>query len=100
MSLFKEPKFPLGCIVSTISIHKRMKSDLIFEEFVRECLDRHRNGDWGELCDEDKATNEEGLKYGERLMSAYHYKDNPEDKIWIITEWDRSTTTILYPSEY
>lgn len=52
------------------------------------------------MCDEDKAANEEALVDGLRLMSVYKRKDHPDDTIWIITEADRSATTILLPSEY
>lgn len=54
----------------------------------------------GNLCDEDKALNDEALKDGNRLMSAYNRKDHPDDKIWIITEADRSVTNVLFPNEY
>ena len=60
-------------------------------------LSRHANGDWGDLDDEDKAANDQALKDGDRLLSAY---ETPGGKVWIITEWDRSVTTILLPSEY
>lgn len=59
---------------------------------------RHQMGDFGDLDDEDKATNEEALKLGNRIFSAYHLEDGT--KIWIITEADRSSTTILLPEEY
>jgi hypothetical protein len=62
-----------------------------------ECLQRHRRGDWGSVCDEDKQTNDQALKAGERLLSAYTITGK---KIWIITEWDRSVTTVLFPEEY
>jgi hypothetical protein len=52
------------------------------------------------MCDEDKAANEEALVDGMQLMSAYKRKDHPDDTIWIITEADRSATTILLPDEY
>ena len=61
-------------------------------------LRRHRSGDWGELCDQDKVANEQGLKEGFRILSAYHTPDGT--KFWIITEADRSVTTVLLPSEY
>ena len=55
-------------------------------------------GDWGNVDDEDKQSNELSLKDGSRLVSAYEAKGLP--KIWIITEGDRSATTILFPEEY
>jgi hypothetical protein len=61
-------------------------------------LGRHVTGDWGDLCDEDKRQNDFSLENGFRLLSAYHTRAGV--KLWIITEHDRSTTTILLPSEY
>lgn len=65
---------------------------------------RHVDGDWGDVCDADKRTNDRALKNGDRLLSAYHVKsaDDPEQEIefWIITEADRSATTVLLPSDY
>jgi len=58
---------------------------------------RHASGDWGEVCDEDKQANEQALINGDRLLSAY---DVMGKRIWIITEYDRSLTTILFPDEY
>jgi hypothetical protein len=63
-----------------------------------EFLSRHLRGDWGDLCREDKTENEVSLKYHFRLMSSYPVTDN--EKIWIITEEDRSVTTLLLPEEY
>jgi hypothetical protein len=61
-------------------------------------LRRHMSGDWGELSDEDVRENEFSLKEGLRLLSAY--QTGKGQKLWIITEADRSATTILLPSEY
>lgn len=63
-----------------------------------EFLLRHEAGDWGELCEDDRKENELSLQHGFRLLSAYYTSKG--QKIWIITEWDRSTTTILLPEEY
>ncbi len=60
-------------------------------------LQRHASGDWGDLDPEDWAENELSLKEGFRLLSAYHSSQGV--KFWIITEADRSVTTILLPSE-
>ena len=59
---------------------------------------RHLSGDWGELGAEDVLENEQSLKEGFRLLSAYRLKNGT--KIWIITEADRSATTFLLPEEY
>ena len=61
-------------------------------------LARHAAGDWGDLDPEDIRENEYGLKHNLRLLSAYILPTRA--KIWIITERDRSATTILLPSEY
>ena len=63
-----------------------------------EFLSRHLRGDWGELCQEDKTENELSLKHGFRLLSSYPVNDTTT--LWIITEADRSVTTLLLPSEY
>lgn len=61
-------------------------------------LARHAGGDWGDLEDNDKRANDKALVHGGRLLSAYHTTRG--EKIWIITEADRSSTCILLPSEY
>ncbi|THF64842.1 hypothetical protein E6C76_12455 [Pseudothauera nasutitermitis] len=62
-------------------------------------LRRHLGGDWGDLDDSDRRQNDAALKSGEdRLFSSYQV--TPDLKLWIITEWDRSVTTLLLPSEY
>lgn len=61
-------------------------------------LFRHSRGDWGNLEEFDRQQNDKALETGERLLSSYELSTGV--KIWIITEWDRSVTTILLPSEY
>ena len=62
-------------------------------------LRRHLHGDWGDLSDDDRRLNDAALKSGEdRLFSSYQV--TRDLKLWIITEWDRSVTTLLLPSEY
>ena len=92
------PTFPLGRLVMTRGVNDLVAEDMAFAKFVTESLNRHVKGDWGELGDEDKQENELSLKEGYRLLSAYEGKGLP--KIWIITEADRSATTILFPEEY
>jgi hypothetical protein len=84
-------------IVATAGIADKMEEDLAFTALVKKCLDWHLSGDWGDLCEEDRQANEDALKNGDRLLSAYGTRG---DKIWIITEWDRSVTTVLFPDEY
>lgn len=90
-------KFNLGQAVMTRGIAEEMEQNKEFAEFVRASFIRHSNGDWGEMCEEDKQANEDALKNDLRIFSAYIKGDW---KIWIITEWDRSVTTILFPEEY
>jgi hypothetical protein len=65
---------------------------------IYESLLRHLTGDWGDLCDEDKRKNEINLDCDGFLLSRYSFESGT--KVWIFTEWDRSITTILLPSEY
>ena len=90
-------KFKLGQVVMTRGIASELEQSKAFAQFVTASLKRHATGDWGEMCKEDLETNEQALIHGDRLFSAY---EQGEWKIWIITEWDRSYTTILFPSEY
>lgn len=62
-----------------------------------ELLERHQSGDWGDMCAEDKQANDDAIINEERIFSAYIVNGV---KLWVITEWDRSVTTILLPSEY
>jgi len=85
-------KFPLGRIVITANARRRLDSAA-----VEEGLRRHAAGDWGDLDPEDIRSNEDALNHGDRLLSAY---GQGEARFWIITEWDRSVTTILLPEDY
>ena len=88
----------MGRLVMTRGVNDQIAENEAFAKFVMSSLTRHRRGDWGNLGDEDKQENELSLKEGFRLLSAYESEDLP--KIWIITEADRSATTILFPDEY
>jgi hypothetical protein len=85
--------FKLGKVVLTQNANQT-----IDKQSVANALQRHHNGDWGDLCDEDKQRNDEALKHSGRLFSAY--RDENGIKFWIITEHDRSYTTILLPEDY
>jgi hypothetical protein len=89
----QQAKFPLGQIVATPHVLTAVHPDEMLK-----ALSRHVRGDWGNLDAEDVQTNERGLKHGGRLFSEYHSSQNV--KFWIITEWDRSVTTVLLPEDY
>ena len=90
-------KFKHGMVVMTKGISDAMEGNFKFFNEVMIAFNRYVDCDWGDLCDEDKATNEDALKNGYRLFAKYKTSEGP---IWIITEWDRSMTTILFPDEY
>ena len=90
--------FNLGRLVMTRGVNDQVAESEPFAKFVIKSLARHRNGDWGKLPEEDRKENELSLREGFRLLSAYESEDLT--KIWIITEADRSATTILFPDEY
>jgi hypothetical protein len=88
-----EPKFLLGRVVATPNALNAIPNAEILA-----ALSRHVRGDWGTLDAEDREANESSLKQGGRLLSAYHSTQNV--KFRIITEWDRSVTTILLSEDY
>jgi hypothetical protein len=95
--------FQTGQIVASRGVYDLSYQDSDFAQFVQKCLNRHIKGDWGDLDDEDKESNDQALKQGARLLSAYSDDRFPKHgvaTIWIITEADRSSTTILFPDEY
>lgn len=92
-------KFELGNTVVTAAVDTAMKSNSAFDRFVKTCLGRYANADWGDTCAEDRKTNDKALINGERILAVYIYPKS-KIKIWIITESDRSATTVLFPSEY
>ena len=89
--------FVLGHLVCTAAVNDALADNASFAEFVTGCLKRHAAGDWGDLGEQDKRENDYALGKYLRLFSAYNYRNK---KIWIITEADRSATTVLFPDEY
>jgi hypothetical protein len=71
--------------------------EVLSQADIASIIARHLGGDWGEVPPEDAEENELSLREGFRVLSAYTVKDQ---KVWIITEADRSATTILLPDEY
>ena len=92
------PRFNLGHTCLTRGVNDLVAENLPFAKFVTDCLRKHAMSDWGNLGKEDVLANERALVEGSRLFSAYEVDGLP--KIWIITEADRSATTILFPDEY
>lgn len=89
----ESPKFSLGDLVATPNALM-----IIPQEDLRTATARHHRGDWGDVCPEDKKANDEALARGGRLLSVYRSRDGT--RFWIITEADRSVTTILLPEDY
>jgi hypothetical protein len=103
-----KPLFELGRVVATQGVDHIVRRGFLD---LQPLLNRHLSGDWGEIAPEDWKLNDDSLNpepdangesYPGRLFSSYDVDDtfSGESKIWIITEWDRSVTTILLPSEY
>lgn len=90
-------KFELGMVVATPGAIAA-SNDL----HIHACLVKHHSGDWGLVPEEDALLNEEALKLGNRIMSVYPVTPGVEGgrNLWIITEADRSSTTVLLPDEY
>jgi hypothetical protein len=91
----RKPLFDVGSLVSTpgalAALAKSGQTPLDF-------LSRHITGDWGDLEEEDRKENDLSVKKGFRILSSY--KTNAGQKVWVITEADRSVTTLLLPDEY
>lgn len=100
----KTTVFETGQLCTTIGIYNAMKDYPQFAIFCQNALNKHKSQDWGNLGEEDKEINNESLKNDERILSRYDLPNNSnfpdQEKIYIITEWNRSLTTILFPSEY
>ncbi len=91
----KNPLFDLGQTVATSGAIEALQQPGISAASL---LGRHQTGDWGDLCEEDKAENNYALRHGCRIFSSYQITETT--KIWVITEADRSVTTLLLPEEY
>jgi len=88
----REP-FALGKIVATANaLHSLPSADVLL------ALGRHARGDWGDVCNEDRQANERALVEGTRLFSVYHSRQG--QKFYVVTEADRSATTVLLPEDY
>lgn len=96
--------FEIGRVVATRAVWELMNENTEFNTFVSGCLSRYILYDWGDTCDEDWETNNQAVLNGERVLAVYNIPEDmesyAEEKFWIITEWDRSVTTLLFPSDY
>ena len=88
-------QFPLGRLMATPAALQRLAEQT--EHNSQSLLLRHWRGDWGEVCAEDAGLNDQALVDGGRLLSVYHLSSGT---VWIITEADRSCTTLLNPGDY
>lgn len=87
------PAFPMGKVVVTRGIIAKVPMEVAIH-----AIERHGRCDWGDLCEEDRAANHAALKHDDRLLSKYRTDDGTE--FYVITEWDRSFTTVLLTNEY
>ena len=101
-------KFEGGRLLLSSGVSKTVAQEggsKTFVKFIINSLDRHFSGDWGDMSADDKQENEFSLDKYLRIFSAYIIPDRldkgvAQEKIWIITEADRSATTVLFPEEY
>ena len=101
MTTHNKAKFRLGkTVITPGAIEALSKSNQLPDSF----LQKHQNGEWGKLCEEDANLNNEAIAHegeeGKQMRVMSVYKTNKNETIWIITERDRSVTTLLLPSEY
>jgi len=93
----------LGQTVMTRAVSDRIAEDELYSRFISESIKRYICGDWGDLGEADKAQNDWAINpenTPERVLARYNYPGGKSGDIYIITEWDRSYTTVLHPSEY
>lgn len=88
--------FELGRVIATPDALDALQENNIR---IAELLIKHVGGDWSNLSDGDRLENEQSVKNGWRILSSYPL-NNAGDKIWIITEADRSSTCLILPREY
>lgn len=97
MTMEKDVKFSLGSTVMTAGVSEFLRENSVPMTEVIALLHRHSTGDWGDIAAEDRWVNEEALAHGYRILSAYTLRGRV---VWVITEADRSRTTVLFPEEY
>ena len=92
-----QPQFELGQVVMTPGVQDLIGGPSAGMGDLANIIRRHREGDWGSMGTEDSAMNDAAVEGEERIMGAHELGG---EKIWVITEWDRSATTLLLPDEY
>ena len=100
--------FSIGRLVQTIGIVQATSKNSKFYLFLMNCITRHKSNDWGDCCEEDWKNNDAAVIVGERILSVYNLpedfkslgQNSRDNRIWIITEWNRTNSTVLFPSEY
>lgn len=90
-------KFETGKVCMTSGIDRAINEEKHYYKELINCFEKYLTGDWGDLCEEDKKLNEDAIINNERILGAY---PTSKGRIYIITERDRSYTTILFVSEY
>ncbi|MDR5835382.1 hypothetical protein [Caballeronia sp. LZ034LL] len=91
----RRPRFALGRLVATDGALDALR---VANVSAMDLLERHRHGDWGNLDESDRAQNDLAVESGLRIMSSYALSGDVT--VWVITEWDRSVTTVLLPADY
>ena len=87
----------LGQVVATRGVADWAGESVSRFACVIDAVERHRTGDYGTVCEADRETNRHAAEHGERVLSQYEIGSR---RVWVITEWDRSLTTVLFPEEY
>lgn len=91
----------LGTVYLTAGVNSLVHGNKEFSKHIETSLTRYCAQDWGDLPDDDREMNDVAVNSGEnRVLAAYKHPAHEDWRIWIITEWDRSATTILFPAEY
>lgn len=101
---------PLGRTTTTGGIGATIRQHPDLAQFVHQCITRHQSGDWGDVDAQDKESNDQAASNGERILSVYdlphpieattNFGDATVTQLWVISEWNRESTTVLWPCEY
>lgn len=91
------PRFNIGRFVMTKGIANEIENKPSYKNEILDCLTKYLSGDWGSLCEEDKLANELAIKNNDRILAKY---PTSSGIIYMITEWDRSYTTVMFVEEY